>query len=107
MRILLASSEVHPYSKTGGLADMVGALSKSLARAGHQVALVTPLYAGIRERFPEIQHIDFPLEIVLGHGVVRGGVWSISPNPGLTVYFVDEPGFFNRPTLYHKDGVDY
>ena len=107
MRILLASSEVHPYSKTGGLADMLGALSKSLARAGHQVALVTPLYAGIKERFPEIQRIDFPLEIVLGHGVVCGGVWSINPKPGLTVYFVDEPGFFNRPTLYHKDGVDY
>jgi starch synthase len=107
MRILLTSSEIHPYSKTGGLADMVGALSKSLARAGHQVALVTPLYAGIREKFPEMERIDFPLEIMLGPGVVRGEVWSISPIPGLTVYFVDEPGFFNRPTLYHKDGVDY
>ena len=52
MKILLASSEVHPYSKTGGLADMVGALAKALARDGHQVGLVTPLYAGIAERFP-------------------------------------------------------
>ena len=44
MRILLASSEVHPYSKTGGLADMVGALGKALARAGHEARIVTPLY---------------------------------------------------------------
>ena len=44
MRILLASSEVHPYSKTGGLADMVGALGKALAHAGHEVRIVTPLY---------------------------------------------------------------
>ena len=40
MRILLASSEVHPYSKTGGLADMVGSLAKALARAGHRVTLI-------------------------------------------------------------------
>ena len=38
MKILLASSEVHPYSKTGGLADMVGALAKTLARAAIEVA---------------------------------------------------------------------
>ena len=47
MKILLASSEALPYSKTGGLADMVGALAKFLARAGHQVGVVTPLYRGI------------------------------------------------------------
>ena len=43
MRILLVSSEVHPYSKTGGLADMVGSLAKTLARDGHRVGVVTPL----------------------------------------------------------------
>jgi len=43
MRILLASSEVHPYSKTGGLADMVGSLAKTLTRAGHRVGVITPL----------------------------------------------------------------
>ena len=52
MKILLASSEVHPFSKTGGLADMVGALGKALARAGHEARIVTPLYRGIREKFP-------------------------------------------------------
>jgi len=55
VKVLLASSEVHPYSKTGGLADMVGALAKTLARSGHQVGLVTPLYSGIRERFPGLK----------------------------------------------------
>ena len=51
MRILLASSEALPFSKTGGLADMVGSLAKFLARAGNEVGLVTPLYRGLRERF--------------------------------------------------------
>jgi len=55
MRILVASSEVLPYSKTGGLADMVGALAKFLARAGHRVGVVTPLYRGLREKFPDLR----------------------------------------------------
>jgi starch synthase len=54
MNVLLASSEVHPFSKTGGLADMVGAMGKALARAGHEVCIVSPLYRGIRERFPQM-----------------------------------------------------
>ena len=43
MRVLLASSECFPYSKTGGLADMVGALGKALGADGHEVHIVTPL----------------------------------------------------------------
>src|SRR5262245_65295556 len=68
MRVLLASSEVYPYSKSGGLADMVSALAKALGRAGHRVGLVTPLYRGIRERFP-LQWLDYYLD--LPHGPSR------------------------------------
>jgi starch synthase len=107
MRILLASSEVHPYSKTGGLGDMVGALSKTLARAGHQVGLVTPLYLGIRERFPGLKPLDFPLDFPLGAKRVRGEVWALEPSAGLTIYFIDQPEFYQRPTLYQQYGVDY
>src|SRR6266481_6346973 len=107
MRILLASSEAHPYSKTGGLADMVGALGKALARTGHQVALVTPLYKGIIDRFAEIKRIGLNFNVQLGPGQVQSEVWSVEPNVGAALYFVDQPEFFHRPTLYHKDGVDY
>ena len=47
MRILLATSELYPYSQTGGRADMVAALGKTLARQGHKVGVVTPLYGPI------------------------------------------------------------
>jgi starch synthase len=107
MRILLASGEVHPYSKTGGLADMVGSLAKTLARAGHRVGMVTPLYAGIRERFPDLKQLDLPLEFPLGSRSVRGKIWSLEPIPGLTVYFVDQPAFYERTGLYQEEGVDY
>jgi starch synthase len=108
MKILLASGEVHPYSKTGGLADMVAALAKMLARGGHQVGLVTPLYAGIRERFPEIQRLDWSLDLPLGLHRVQGEVWTLEPADGFTLYFIHQPDFYNRPSLYqHPDGSDY
>jgi starch synthase len=107
MKILLASSEVHPYSKTGGLADMVGALAKALARNGHEVGLVTPLYLGIRERFPELRKLDVPLNLPLGLTQVQGEVWTLEPAERLMIYFIDQPGFYARPTPYQKDGVDY
>ena len=72
MRILVASSEVLPYSKTGGLADMVGALGKFLARAGHTVGVVTPLYRGIREKFPGLKPLDYFLDVPLGTDRVEG-----------------------------------
>jgi starch synthase len=107
MRILLASSEVHPYSKTGGLADMVASLAKTLARDGHRVGVITPLYAGIRERFPELKQLDLPLELPLGPLRVRGEIWSLEPIQGLTVYFVDQPAFYHRADLYQEEGIDY
>ncbi len=107
MKILLASSEVHPYSKTGGLADMVGALAKTLARLGHQVALVTPLYGGTLERFPDIKQNGTELDLPLGPRHVSGRIWSLESSAGHTIYFVDAPDFYARAGLYQVNGVDY
>jgi len=107
MRILLASSEVHPYSKTGGLADMVGALAKALAREGHEVAMVTPLYARVREHFPQLELLDLPFELPLGLQSVTGKIRTLDPLPNLTIHFVDVPAFYDRPGLYGFEGVDY
>ena len=107
MKILLASSEVHPYSKTGGLADMVGSLGKTLARQGHRVGTVTPLYLGIRERFHGLKPVGLPLDFPLGFRRVQGEVWSLEQEPGLTIYFIDVPEFFQRSTLYQKEGIDF
>jgi starch synthase len=107
MKVLLASSEVHPYSKTGGLADMVGALAKSLAHSGQQVGLVTPLYKGILENFPDIQQFDWRIDLPLGAGRVQAEVWRRDWEPGLTVYFIHQEEFFFRDGLYQTNGIDY
>src|SRR5271170_1127596 len=107
MKILLASSEVHPFSKTGGLADMVGALGKALARAGHEVGIVTPLYRGLREKFPKMRRADWKFNLPLGATHEPGGLWSLVAEPGLTAHFVEHPGFFDRAGIYFEDNISY
>ncbi len=86
---------------------MVGALAKSLARAGHQVGVVTPLYRGIRERFPDIQPFDWKLNLPLGDQWIQGEVWTATVEKNLTFYFVDQTEFFQRGALYEEKGISY
>ncbi|MGH7975354.1 MAG: glycogen synthase GlgA [Limisphaerales bacterium] len=107
MKILLASSEVHPFSKTGGLADMVGALGKALARAGHETRIVTPLYRGIREQFPEIQRVDWRFDLQLGNNRVQAELFSLEVEKNLIIYFIHQPEFYNRGGYYLENNVSY
>ncbi len=103
MKILMATSETVPFAKTGGLADAVSALSLSLAKLGHEVAVVMPRYYSI-DRSKMIQ-----LEGAMGVPVGGGEVWcavykttlpgSPKKNP-VTVYFIDHEIFFGREGIY-------
>ncbi|MFN7141591.1 MAG: glycogen synthase, partial [Limisphaerales bacterium] len=107
MRILLATSELHPYSKTGGLADMVGALAKFLARAGHKVAVVTPLYRGIQEKFPEIKWFDWSINLPMGSKWVQAEIWTHEISENLTIYFVRKPEYYFRSGLYEERNISF
>jgi starch synthase len=107
MKILLASSEVHPFSKTGGLADMVGALGKALAHAGHEARIVTPLYRGIREEFPQMRRVDWWFDLPLGANRVRAELFSLEVEKNLTIYFVHQPDFYNRGGYYLENNISY
>ncbi|MDE3100319.1 MAG: glycogen synthase GlgA [Verrucomicrobiota bacterium] len=107
MRVLLASSEVHPFSKTGGLADMSAGLAKALGRAGHQVRVVTPLYRGILQRFPEIRREDWRFDLPLGAGRIQAGLYSIQLRDNLVVSFVEQAFFYDRNGYYMDHNADY
>jgi starch synthase len=107
MRILIASSEIHPYSKSGGLGDMVGALAKFLGRAGHHVGVVTPLYRDIPNRFPEIKRFDWHMDLPLGVERVQAGVQTLEPSDGVTIYFIEQSHFYDRAGLYAENNWDY
>jgi len=107
MKILLASSEVHPFSKTGGMADMVGALGKALARAGHEARIVTPLYRGIRGQFPNLRRVDWWFDLPLGATRFQAELYSLEVENNLTVYFIHQPAFFDRAGIYFENNISY
>ncbi len=107
MNILLASSELFPFSKTGGLADMVAALARALAHAGHEARVVTPLYRGIREKFPALRKVDWYFDLPLGLKSVQAELWELDAARGLKIYFVDHPGYFNRAGIYLENHFNY
>lgn len=108
MRILLATSELYPYSKTGGLADMVAALGKTLARQGHKVGVVTPLYGPILQKAGELglERMDWNLTLMLDWRTVQGSVWYLNKD-GQDIYFIGQQELFNRPGIYQENGHDY
>lgn len=106
LSVCLLSAEVAPLSKTGGLADVAGSLTKYLAAAGHDVRLFTPLYASIdRARFP-VRPVDglqrIPLQIGR-HRYVFSVVTARLPDSGAPVYLIDCPALYARPAIYTTD----
>jgi len=107
MNILLACSEVYPFSKTGGLADMVGALGRALVNAGQEVVIVTPLYRGIREQYPAMRRVDWHFDLPMGERHVQAELWELARADEAKIYFIDHPGYFNRAGIYHESNISY
>ena len=103
MNILQVSSEVFPYSKTGGLADMTASLAKAQAESGHQVTLVTPLYKGILEEFNNLEPTGIELLISIGENQKYANIWQLKPIKNLTILFVDQLDFFGRDSIYGQN----
>ncbi|MDK2970971.1 MAG: starch synthase [Candidatus Sumerlaeota bacterium] len=109
MRILMVSSEMSPFAKTGGLADVVGALPRELARRGHDVRGVLPLYRTI-DRY---QHRLLPLlrriQVQWGTEEITGEVMrcSLPTEEEVPVYFIHQNFLFGRGGLYGENGRDY
>ena len=107
MKLLFASSEVVPFSKTGGLADVAGALPREISKLGAEVCVFMPGYSTISK---DIAFEDVGLEIPVSIGMkeVTGRLLKASlPNSNVTVYAVDQPGYFDRSGLYGQGGRDY
>ena len=86
---------------------MVGALGKALARAGHEVGIVTPLYRGIREKFPEIRRVDWQFDLPLGARRVQAELWSLEAGDGADGLFHRAAGFFDRAGIYQENDISY
>ena len=106
MKVAFLASEVIPYAKTGGLADVAGALPKFLAGLGAEIRVFMPLYREVRRK-------SLPLEPVLdGASLDMDGeklpyaVFSHRADR-VTVFFIDRPEYFDRDCLYGTSAGDY
>ncbi|MBF6592439.1 MAG: glycogen synthase, partial [Ktedonobacterales bacterium] len=100
LTVLFIAAEVAPYVKTGGLADVIGALPRALARMGHDVRVIVPRYKIID---PERWHLDtaaasLPVPVSQRSELVN--VLETTQSDGVRVYFVDAPHYFQREKLY-------
>jgi starch synthase len=106
MKILMAASEATPYAKTGGLADVVGALPFSLKARGEDVAVVLPLYRGALPHLKNADRVYDHMQVMLGTTM-----WDLSirrvVDRDVPFFFVECPKLFDREALYGEAGVDY
>lgn len=103
MRILFVASEGLPFSKTGGLADVVEALPKALVELGNEVAVVLPRYRGTRASTVVMPSMTIPT----GSGLRFPAVADGTVLAGVRYFFVDDPEYFDREQLYGVQGRDY
>lgn len=106
LKILLVSSEVTPFAKTGGLADVVAALARQLGKLGHDVRVVMPYYGRLRKSEYVFESVERVQDVPMRCGEKR--YWfSVSrsrlPKSHLDVFFVRCPELFDREGIYTQD----
>ena len=103
MKILFVSSEGLPYSKTGGLADVVEGLPQALQALGHEVAVLLPRYHGNKLASLLVSSVT----TALGEKLRFPAIGEAAPVKGVRYFFVDDPPYFDRAHLYGDKSGDY
>lgn len=101
MRILMVASEAIPFAKTGGLADVLGALPAALVRLGHAVDVVMPRYRSVTQGRPA-----GGVTVTMGDRVLEAGLFELEAD-GVRRVFVDRPEYYDRDYLYGVGNQDY
>lgn len=99
MNVLFAAAEGHPFIKTGGLADVIGALPQALRKNGVDVRVVIPKYKGIPDRYLEKMEPVTVTDVYVGWRKQYCGVERLVHN-GVTFYFIDNEYYFGRDGIY-------
>jgi len=107
LKILFASSEVTPFAKTGGLADVSSSLPAALAALGHQVKIVMPLYRSVKDGNFDLKELESMSEVPFRGEPLKNKVFYSKINSKLLIYFIKRDEFFDRKGLYGTEEGDY
>jgi len=107
LKILLMASEVAPFAKTGGLADVAGALPRALAALGHDVRVLMPKYRGVEQYVTDLRVAVPQLRVPLGDRTAEGQLVVGRAPWGLPIYFLVHDHYYDRDGLYGTADGDY
>lgn len=110
LNILFASTEVAPFSKTGGLGDVAAALPGALAQRGHHVSVITPLYKHLdAEKMllsRRLRKLEVPRQ-ARSQRKLEATIWEGRLGYDVRIFFIDAPEYYGRDGLYGYDGGDF
>jgi len=106
MKVAFLASEVIPYAKTGGLADVAGALPKFLAGLGAEVRVFMPFYREVKKKNLALQPAVELARLEMGGKPLAYRVYTLAAD-GVKFYFIDRPDYFDREALYGTAAGDY
>jgi len=114
MKVVLVASEVAPFSKTGGLADVTGSLPRALHKLGIDALVITPFYRCVRDNVErlglELHREGAEIRVPMGDWESGGAILrSELPDSAVPVYLLDSPGYYDRVGLYNRpqDGSEH
>ena len=107
MKIAMIASEASPFAKTGGLADVLGALSVALERLGHEVLLIIPAYRSVLQGEFAGRETTLKFAVPVSHRQEPAAVLQSTAGKAVTVYFVRADRYFDREFLYGTPAGDY
>ncbi|MEW6184879.1 MAG: glycogen synthase GlgA [Thermodesulfobacteriota bacterium] len=107
MKILFATSEVSPFSRAGGLAEVSNHLPLALARMGHEVFIATPKYRQTRDGKPPLKLLPTPLEVPISWMKKTAQIYQSSIEKQVKVFFIGRDDLYDREGLYGNEFGDY
>lgn len=105
MNVLIVSPEAVPFCKTGGLADVAGALPKELEMLGVKVSLILPLYKKVNRG--GLKPLNLKIMVPISNRIEEAFLWKGKTGRNVPVYFIDKDKYFDRPELYQTPEGDY
>ena len=106
MKVVYLSSEVVPFAKTGGLADIAGAIPKSIQELGVEIVVLMPLYGIIKESQYPLTRTNIQFEVKIGDKLKSGCVYKgFLHDTQVPIYFLDNEQYYGRKGLYNYPGT--
>lgn len=107
LKIIIAASEVVPFAKTGGLADVAGALPKELEKLGHEVCVILPYYRMAKKAKVTIDDTGEDIIVEVGDKLIVARIFKSTIGEKVKVYLIGNDAYYDRPELYRTPEGDY